>query len=313
MRDVTVPPVPTRQDPTVTNAPRPTKNQRREEAREAARAAREKAEKRKKLLRWLIPTVSSIAILAIVGGVVWAVVAFQPPPKQEAGPANMISDGILFEADGDGGLQYVPTGAIEEGHDPIATTPHDEVLNIVTYVDFACPACRVFEATNSDYIQKLVAEGEATLEVHPIAILDPYFRGREVSTRANNVGACVANHAPESFIDVMAAMFANQEPEGTVGMNNRALIDVVHGAGLENAEVDACIDGGVFTPWVTATTQRALQGPLPNSDIPQVGGTPTVLVNGAHYEGPLADPTAFTQFVEQQRGTLSGQNSQTAD
>jgi len=258
----------------VTNAPRPTKNQRREAAREAARAAREKALKRQKLLKWLIPTVASVAILAIVAGVVWAVIAFQPPPKKEAGPANMISDGILFESDGDGGVQYVPTAAIKKGGDPVETEPRDGLLNIVTYVDFTCPICKQFEDAYSESIQQLVADGSATLEVHPVAILDHQFTGREVSTRANNVGACVANYAPDSFLDVMSAMYANQAQEGTTGMNNSALVDVVKGAGLDDADVNECITGESFTPWVTAATSRS-----------GVRGTPTVIINGTTWDG----------------------------
>jgi len=258
----------------VTNTPRPTKNQRREQAREAARIAREKQLKRQKLLKWLIPTIASVAILAIVGGVVWAVVALQPPPKKEAGPANMISDGIVFEADGDGGLQYVPTKAIAKGGDPVETEPRDGLLNIVTYVDFTCPICKQFEDAYSESIQQLVADGSATLEVHPVAILDHQFTGREVSTRANNVGACVANYAPDSFLDVMSAMYANQAQEGTTGMNNSALVDVVKGAGLDDADVNECITGESFTPWVTAATSRS-----------GVRGTPTVIINGTTWDG----------------------------
>jgi protein-disulfide isomerase len=280
----------------VTNAPRPTKNQRREEAREAARVAREKALKRQKLLKWLIPTIASVAILAIVGGVVWAVVALQPPPKKEAGPANMISDGIVFEADGDGGVQYVPTAAIKKGADPVPTEQREGLLNIVTYVDFTCPICKQFEDAYSASIQQLVADGGATLEVHPIAILDHQFTGREVSTRANNVGACVANYAPDSFLDVMSAMYANQVQEGTAGMNNSALVDVVKGAGLDDTDVNACITGESFTPWVGASTSRS-----------GVRGTPTVVINGTTWDSANQ---SFDDFVNAELAKLQGDGAQ---
>jgi len=284
----------------VTNAPRPTKNQRREEAREAARVAREKNLQRQKLLRWLIPTVSSVAILAIVAGVVWAVIAFQPPPKQEAGPANMLSDGILFESDGDGGLQYVPTKAIAEGTDPVATEPRDGILNIVMYADLSCPVCKAFEQTNNDYIHSLVAAGKATLEVHPIAILD--YRGftTDFSTRVNTAAACVANYQPELFLDVMEAAYAEQPAEGGPGLGNSKIADIIADAGVDHPEVGGCISGQVFQPWVTAATQRALDGPLPNTEVAKVTGTPTVLVNGQLFQPTTswASTTDFPQFVQ---------------
>ncbi len=274
----------------MTNAPRPSKNQRREEAREAARTAREKTLKRQKLLKWLVPTIASVAILAIVAGVVWAVIAFQPPPKKEAGPQNMLSDGIVFEADGDGGLRHVATAAIKKGADPVATTPREGVLNFVTFIDFTCPACKQFEDAYASSIQALVAKGTATLEVRPVAILDRYFTGREVSTRANNVAACVANYEPDSFLDVMSAMYTNQMPEGGTGMNNAALVEVVKGAGVENPDVISCINEESFTPWVTAATARS-----------GVRGTPTIIVNGTQWD---AQAMTFEDFVNSELAKL---------
>src|SRR5690606_35292219 len=113
--------------------------------------------------------------------------------------------------------------------------------------------------------------------------LDKYFTGREVSTRANNVGACVANYAPESFLDVMGAMYAQQVEEGTSGMNNGALVDVVRSAGLDDADVEACITGESFTPWVTAATARA-----------GVRGTPTIVINGTVWD---SQAQSFDEFV----------------
>lgn len=274
----------------MTNAPKPTKNQRREEAREAARIQREKNLQRQKLLKWLVPTIASVVILALVGGVVWAVIAFQPAPKAVNGPANMISDGILFESDGAGGVSYVATDAIQEGEDPVPTTPREGVLNIQTLVDFSCPACKNFEAAYSEYILGLVGEGVATYEVHPVAILD--YRGytNDFSTRANNVAACVANDSPDDFLDVMAAMYAQQPSEGTAGLNNREIVDVVESTGLENEVVNQCILDGSFTPWVTAATDRS-----------GVRGTPTIIINGTQWDSSALE---FPAFVEAELAKL---------
>lgn len=279
----------------MTNAPRPTKNQRREEAREAARVAREKALKRQKTLRWLVPTIASVVILVLIAGVAWAFIALQPPPKKEAGPANMISDGIVFQTDGKGGIEHVATPAIKKGGDPVETAPREGLLNIVSYVDFSCPSCKAFEEAYSSSIQKLVADGTATLEIRPIAILD--YRGytTNFSTRANNVAACVANYAPDSFLDVMTAMYANQPAEGGPGVGNNALVSIVKGAGLDNPDVNSCITGEVFEPWVTAATTR--------SRAHDVTGTPTTFINGTKWD-PKA--TQFPDFVSAELAKLKG-------
>lgn len=154
-------------------AEKQTKKQRIEEAREAARIAREKREKRQRMLRVLVPTLVSVGVLAIVG-IVIAVIAIQPKPAAAfpGGPKNMQSDGIVFEQTANA-AKYVATPALKKGQKPKATdwsadqgTPH-----VVTYVDLSCPACKAFEAKYSSTLRKMVADGQVTLEVHPIAIL----------------------------------------------------------------------------------------------------------------------------------------------
>ena len=279
---------------------RQTKNDKRDAARELARVTREKQKRQDRMRRWLIPTGVTVVVLAIVAIVVLVVTNSAPPPQSAAGPKNMISDGILFTG-GSGTMAATTTGAVKASSTP---TPHDQasdgVAHIVTYVDFSCPACQAFEATNAETIRSMVEQGAATLEVHPIAILDSHFTaGSLYSTRANNVAACVANFAPDKFYDVMEAMYTGQGTEGTAGLSNGQMASLVHGAGLKNGDVDKCISGVTFKPWVTAATSRALAGPLPNTTVSAVTGTPTVLVNGQQYGGSLTDGSAFTAFVQQ--------------
>ncbi len=279
---------------------RQSKNERREAAREQARLAREKQKRAERRRRWLIPSGVTVAILAVVAIVVLVVSSSAPAPQTAAGPKNMISDGILFTGSG-GTMVATPTAAIKAKGTPTPTkySTSDGVAHIVTYVDFSCSACQSFEGTNAESIKQMVESGSATLEVHPIAILDRLYLGTRYSSRANNVAACVANFAPDSFYDVMEAMYTNQPAENTTGLTNSQIVRVVHGAGLNNSDVDKCINGESFKAWVAATTQRATTGPLPNTSVANVTGTPTVLVNGQQYSGSLTDATAFSTFVQQ--------------
>jgi protein-disulfide isomerase len=259
---------------------RQTKNQRREAAREAARVEREKQKRRDRMTKWLVPTISTVVILALGAGITWAFIANQPGPQSAAGPRNMISDGILFTGQ-DGKATPVETGAVPATGEPTPTESDDDgIAHIVTYVDFSCPACKSFEETYSQTLAQLVASDLATLEVHPIAILDHLFVGSRYSSRANNVGACVADLAPDKFLDVMAAMYEQQPPEQTTGLSNDQIIGIVHDAGLEDPEVDTCIEDEFFAPWVQASTARATSDP--SLVAPGAAGmsTPTVVVNG---------------------------------
>ena len=277
-----------------------TKNDKREQAREAARVSREKQKRAENLRRWLIPTSVTVVVLAIAAIVVLVVSTSAPAPQTAAGPKNMISDGILFTGSG-GTMTATTTAAIKAKSTPTPNPlPSDGVAHIVTYVDFSCPACQAFEAANSDTIKTLVQQGAATLEVHPIAILDTHYLTSKYSTRANNVGACVANYAPDNFYAVMQQLYTDQPTEGTSGLTNNQLVSEVHKAGLTNGDVDKCITGVKFQPWVTAATARALNNPLPNSAAgTPVTGTPTILVNGQTYTGSITDTSTFTAFVQQ--------------
>ena len=97
--------------------------------------------------------------------------------------------------------------------------------------------------------------------MHPIAILDHLYQGSLYSTRSNNAGACVADFAPESFYDFMAAMYVNQPAETSTGLTNGEIVDVAKGAGVDDADVDKCINGASFESWVTAATERAHDRP----------------------------------------------------
>ncbi|GAA1506656.1 protein-disulfide isomerase [Agromyces terreus] len=280
------------------NQPRATRNDRREAAREKARVLREEQKKREKRNKLLIQggvVVAVLAIAAIIGTLIFNSVKPAGP-----GPANMASDGILLVAGDEGAITAVETPALDAGEDPTPTVPDDSgtVANIVTYVDYLCPYCGQFEMTNSEAIRTMVESGAATLEIHPIAILTNKSAGTQYSLRAANAAACVADLSPDAFFDYNELLFENQPEEGSTGLSNSDLKKLATDAGAASG-VGACIDDTRFKTWVQDATNRALTEPIPNSDLPSVTGTPTVLVNGQQYSGSLDDAQEFQSFVVQ--------------
>ena len=284
------------------NQPRQTRNERRDAAREKARVLREEQKKRERRNRILIQggiIVAVVAIAALIGTLI-----FQSVKPAGPGPANMASDGILLTAGDDGGITAVETPALDAGEDPTPTVPDEsgEVANIVMYIDYLCPFCGQFEATNSESIRTMVESGAATLEVHPIAILTSKSAGTRYSERAANAAACVADSSPDSFFDFNAILFENQPEEGTAGLTNDELKSLADEVGVSSLPaIEQCIDDVQFKSWVQDATNRALAGPIPNTDpeLPSITGTPTVLVNGQQYGGSLEDPQEFQAFVLQ--------------
>jgi len=102
---------------------------------------------------------------------------------------------------------------------------------------------------------------------------------------------------------VSDAFYANQPAEETSGLTNDEIIDLVKGAGVDSDDVNACINNESYKGWVQLATERATKGPLPNTDVENVTGTPTILVNGVKYPGALDDPSAFQAFLASVLGT----------
>jgi protein-disulfide isomerase len=284
---------------------RPTRNEKREAAREHARIAREKLQKQQRRRKFVIQGGVAIVILAIVAVVAVVVVsnnhATVAAAETKAGPKNMLSDGILFNGSG-GTVAAVRTAAIKPKGKPVAT---DEskltgTANIVEYIDLQCPFCNEFESTNQTQITKWVAAGKATVEIHPIAILDSESEGARYSSRATNAVACVANFDPDDFLAVTKALYANQPKENSSGLPNSKLLSILAGAGAGSSKIAACVNGESFKSWVTASTARlqAAGGPFAGQSLT----TPTVFVNGQQWNPTaataLTDPSQFASFVD---------------
>ncbi|WP_158252338.1 thioredoxin domain-containing protein [Cryobacterium sp. Y29] len=279
---------------------RPPKKDRREEAREHARLMRVEQAKRTQRRRLVLRGGIGIGLLAVVTIVTLVIVNNVNAPAA-SGPANMASDGVLLGSDGTT-VSAATTVALAADADPIATdqTALTDTANIVLYLDYLCPICGNFEATNGQQITDWVTAGNATVEIHPISILDRLSSGTKYATRAANAAACVANYDPDNFLAFNTAMFADQPSENSSGRTNDELASLAQGAGVTSSGVASCITDQTYAGWVDASTQRALAGPIPNSDIENIKGTPTVLVNGVSYTGSFSDPAAFEAFVTAQ-------------
>src|SRR5690606_576114 len=123
-------------------------------------------------------------------------------------------------------------------------------------------------ATNGEYISSLLENGKTTVEIHPLAVLDRLSQGTKYSTRATNASACVANYSPNQFYDFHNLLFANQPAEQSSGLSDDQLIDLATQAAVGSPDkVASCIKNQDFKKWVSDSTARALNGPIPNSDI----------------------------------------------
>ena len=142
-----------------------------------------------------------------------------------------------------------------------------------TYIDFMCPVCNQFEQAYGESIQSLVDDGTITLNIHPISILDRASQGTEFSTRSANAMYCVAAADGTAAVPFMQAMFANQPEEGSTGLTNEQILAIAAGAGVTG--IDACVNDGEYSAYVTAMTEKTPVAPGASGI-----GTPTIAING---------------------------------
>ena len=285
---------------------RPSKNERRAEAREKARQLRQVHEKKERRNRLLLQGGVALAAVAIIA--VIALVLVNSVRPDGPGPRNMASDGIRIGA----GFAAVPTPALAAGDRPVVSEANPAgVVDIQIVIDYLCPVCGEFEATNRDFISTLVESGAATVEYRPIAILTSRSAGTEYSLRAANAAACVANSAPDAFFDFNTRLFDEQPEEGTPGVDDARLIQFASAAGAGANSIETCITERTFESWVRAATERAQNGPLAirGIEIEGIAGTPTIFVNGQVYDYSYPfDQDEFAQFVLQAAGDEFSEN-----
>lgn len=273
----------------------------RDDAREKAKAIREQHRKQEKKTRLIIQgtvILFSVALVSIV-----ALILINGIRPIGPGPLNMRSDGILIGE----GFVASQTAATRAGEDPIATK-HDadsDAIAIDLYVDYFCTICGAFEEANGDQIATWVKSGAATVEIHPLALLDRVSQGTKYSTRAANAAACVANYSPDAYFSFHTGLFNSQPKENTDGLSDSELVDLATKAKATRiSSIRECITEQKFKAWVADAKERALTGPIPNADIDHVAGTPTIIVNGVKYAGAANDAAAFSTFVVEAAGTV---------
>ena len=150
------------------------------------------------------------------------------------------------------------------------------------YIDFLCPFCRMFEERSGPMIDALVDRGVITLVYHPLGFLDRLSTTR-YSTRAAAASGCASDG--EQFREYLYALYENQPPEGSDGLNDEELVQLGLQCGLDE-DFGSCVMAGRYIPWAEYVTAMAIAR--------GVNGTPSVYVDG---RGVPASAQAITAAV----------------
>lgn len=275
---------------TKNTAPKPQKQLSERRAKAAALVAKN-AERQKKQKIALYSGFGVLAVSIIVA--VTLVILNSTANKldvSETSPTALSTNGVIMTSP----IDIVKGESYKlDGGEPAKTEDllkDSEVPHIEIYLDYDCPHCADFEEAAAATLEAELASGTATVEYKPIVVI-----GSNLSISGANAAACVAEYAPERFLDAHNALFAQHgEQNVSVGKTIRALN--IDGEAGEN--VESCVSSKVFSDWVqTASTYSTSL--TDESGAPVVAGTPTILIDGMKYDlNPVELPTFLNYLKE---------------
>lgn len=300
---------------------RPTKAQRREEARRKAAELRAKQEREQRRNKIIGIGLLAVAVLAIGAGI-FAVVKQQSDEDSNAkkyadaafpqeSPAPAPADVQVPQA-ADPVLAGVPIS--KQG----AGVAAEGGVRVDVYLDFMCPGCSQFEQAQGDQIAELLdpetGRDDVTVVYHPVSILDRLSRGTSYSSRAANAVSVVADQDPDHFLAFVAALMASgtQPHENSSGLDDERIAQVARGVGVPASVTDrftatADFEGTTlrtFVPWTAVVTST-----LPDNPAAGAATTPTILVDGERWDGWTAEPlSAKVDAVLAATGDAGGQD-----
>ncbi|MFT4213645.1 MAG: thioredoxin domain-containing protein, partial [Microbacterium sp.] len=251
-------------------------------------------------------TAGGLAVVAAGGGVAYAVArdaheraAAEAEAVANAGPANMITDGLQWVSAGDSSsMTYTATEALADGDQP--TTNASEVLatgvlDIQLYLDPTSADAATFWAAAGDLLQAYVVAGYVSVELHPIAL----DTANTDAVAAVAAFGCVADTEPDSAFALWDAImqYGIDGAESGTAVTAADLADAASAAGVTDEDALDCIEDGGFTPWATAASERAVTSAPYTSDGAGVTSGALVVAADSAYTGDLGDADALSTFL----------------
>ncbi|GAA4814756.1 DsbA family protein [Streptomyces ziwulingensis] len=235
-------------------------------ARERLRQERERQAKRDKVKRQVIVAASIVGVLAIAGGIGYAVVQGNKPSHWES-----VKDDKLVKPANTSGTDGTTV--------VIGETSAKKTLEL--YEDSRCPICASFEQTVGETIAKDVKDGKYKIQYIGATFLDNSLSGEGSKNALSALGAAL-NVDPQAFLDYKAALYsAKWHPEESDDKfkDDSYLIEVADtvDALKGNKEFQAAVKNGTYDKWALEMSAKF--------DKSGVSGTPTLKMGGESLTG----------------------------
>ena len=236
-------------------------------ARERLRVERERQAKRDKVRRQLIVAGSVVAVLAVAGGVGYAVVQATKPTGWDAAKTKpLVKPAHTTGSDG--------TTVV------IGKSTAQKTLTI--YEDPRCPVCAQFEQTVGSTVKKDIDDGKFKLHSVGATFLDRNLPGVGSKNALSALGAAL-NVSPEAFLEYKAAMYSTKwhpEETGDKFKDDAYLIKIADTvpALKGNAAFQKDVKDGTYDRWALEESKIF--------DKDGIQGTPTLKMDGKTLTGP---------------------------
>lgn len=224
------------------------------------RREQERADRRRRVLIQLGVIVGAILVIAAIV----AVVVFT---SRDASTVNVPKASATITVEGTPAPFVVGDHRVRIGAEDAAV-----VLSI--YEDYSCPHCKDYAEEVDSTLTELIASGDVAVEFHPIRFVTDY------GSRAGSAATCVAVGAPEQWLDVHTALYANYDATTNIWKNNQ-FRDFLAAQGVTDETVLECAAEGRYVNWIGQSTTAATDA--------GVTASPTLLINGEASELLSAD------------------------
>ncbi|MEU3658975.1 DsbA family protein [Streptomyces sp. NPDC032940] len=237
-------------------------------ARERLRQERERQAKRDKVKRQAIVAGSIVGILAIAGGVSYAVVQMNKPSGWEkAAEAKVVAPAHTSGKDG--------TTVV------VGESKSDNVVHL--YEDPRCPACASFEQNLGETVNKGMTDGDYKLSFTIGTFLDGNLSGEGSKNALSALGAAL-NVSTDAFLDYKAALYSSEyHPAETTDefAKDDYLIKVANtvDALKNNKTFQDAVEKGTYDAWAMRMSKSF-------DDADGVESTPTIKINDKVIENP---------------------------
>ncbi|MFD0271434.1 DsbA family protein [Streptomyces sp. NPDC127106] len=247
-------------------------------ARERLRAEREKQAKKDKARRQLVVAGAVVAVLALAGGIGYAVVqANKPDEWEKAATAELVA----------------PKNTTGENGTTVVIGKPDAKKTLELYEDARCPICSQFEEKVGPQIKKDVEAGKYKLQFVGATFLDKGFGGSGSKNALSALGAAL-NVSPEAFAEYKAALYSKEnhpdERDDKFGKDAYLLSIADQVPALKgNAEFKKAVEDGTYNRWAIEMSKVF--------DKAGLEGTPSLKMDGKKIEIKM-NPDEFTAAVD---------------